>query len=33
MEESGTKPQKVAEKYGVPRNTITAQLLGGSKKN
>ena len=29
--ESGMKPSKVAEKYGVPRNTISACLLPGNK--
>ena len=30
--ESGTKPSKVAEKYGFPRNTISACLLSGNKE-
>ena len=30
--ESETKRSKVAEKYGVPRNTISAKLLPGYKK-
>ena len=30
--ESGTKPSKVAEKYGVPRNTISTWLLPENKE-
>ena len=30
--ESGIKPLKVAEKYGVPRNTIQTWLLPGNKE-
>ena len=30
--ESGTKPLKVAEKYGAPRNTISAWLLLANKE-
>ena len=30
--ESGTEPLKVAEKYGAPRNTISAWLLLANKE-
>ena len=30
--ESGTKPLKVAQRYGVPRNTILTWLLLGNKE-
>ena len=30
--ESGAKPSKVAEKYGVPRNAISTWLLPGNKE-
>ena len=30
--ESGTKPLKVAEKYGVPRNPRSTWLLPGNKE-
>ena len=30
--ESGTKLSKVADKYGVPRNTISTWLLPGNKE-
>ena len=29
---SGTKPSKVAEKYGIPRNTVLKWLPGNKKK-
>ena len=30
--ESGTQPPKVAEKYGVPRNTVSTWVLPGNKE-